>query len=258
MTENHTLCQVAQAADEWGPLYIADEGNERSLHFSKDSPQSSMWLDAPFDLTIEYTQLLMASLLFMPSPRSALLFGLGGGSIAKFLWKTFPKCHIHAVEIRPTIVKWAHQYFHLPHSPRIHTHICDALQFAAQRPLHLFDLIVVDLFTADGMSPTLAGQGFFEQCQRFLDTQGVIAWNVWQSTPQPILEESIGDLCTAFGKNILALPSKTEGNLTLIALPKPKSEYRLSKIKARANALSHRTHLNFPFLLRTYKNFGIS
>lgn len=257
MTESSPSHIVAETTDEWGSLYIADEGNERSLHFSSDSPQSSMWLDAPFDLTIEYTQLLMASLLFIPTPRSALLFGLGGGSIAKFLWKTFPQCDIHIVELRPKLVDWAHDYFHMPRSPRIQVHVCDALQFVAQKPLQLFDLIVVDLFTEEGMSRTLSGQEFFELCERFLDPHGVIAWNVWQSTPKEILEKSVSELCAAFGKNILTLPSKTEGNMTLIALPKALGEYRLSKLKARAELLNDKTHLNFPFLMRAYHNFKV-
>lgn len=255
MTENTSAHTVATTSDEWGSMYIADEGNERSLHFNSDSPQSSMWLDAPFDLTIEYTQLLMASLLFIPKPRSALLFGLGGGSIAKFLWKTFPTCDIHAVEIRPQLVEWAHNYFHLPRCPRIQVHIDDAVKFASQKPSQLFDLIVIDLFTAEGMSEKLHGHNFFELCERFLDTHGVMAWNIWQSTPQAILEESIGDMCRAFGKNLIYLPSKTEGNMTIIALPKPLNEYKLSALKAKALSLNNKTHLNFPFLMRAYNNF---
>lgn len=258
MSEYTHSTLVSETTDEWGRLYIEDAGNERSLHFSSDSPQSSMWLDAPFDLTIEYTQLLMASLLFIPSPRSALLFGLGGASIPKFLWKTFPQCQIHAVEIRPTLVDWAHKYFQLPRSPRMHVHVDDAVNFVTKKPLQLFDLIIIDLFTAEGMSPSLKGHSFFTLCERFLETHGVVAWNVWQSTPKDVLEECMREFCTAFGNNIIFLPSKSEGNLTLIALPKALSEYQLSKIKAKAESLCKKTHLNFPFLLRTYNNFKIS
>lgn len=246
---------VARATDKWGSLYILDEGNERSLHFNSDSPQSSMWLDAPFDLTIEYTQLLMASLLFIPNPRSVLLFGLGGGSIAKFLWNTFPRCDIHTVDIRPILVDWAHEYFHLPKSPRIHTHVSDAVDFVSQQPLQLFDLIVIDLFTAEGMSEVLRQHNFFSLCERFLDKQGVVAWNVWQSTPPRILEQSIAEMSEAFGSDILFLPSRTEGNLTLIALPKALEEYSLSRLRSKALSLSDKTHLNFPFLMRSYNNF---
>jgi spermidine synthase len=255
MTDQEDSLIIAQTSDEWGPMYIADVGNERSLHFSSDSPQSSMWLDAPFDLTIEYTQLLMASLLFIPQPKSALLFGLGGGSIAKFLWKTFPACDIHAVELRPQLVEWAHDHFALPRSPRIHIHTQDAIAFASQKPLELFDLIIIDLFTAEGMSGKLSGHSFFALCERFLSPKGVVGWNVWQSAPKELLEASISEMCYAFGNNIVALPSKTEGNLTLIALPEPLETYKLSRLKTKAQNLSDKTHLNFPFLMRAYNNF---
>lgn len=246
---------VARAEDEWGPLYIADEGNERSLHFSSDSPQSSMWLDAPFDLTIEYTQLMMASLLFIPSPTSVLLFGLGGGSLAKFLWKIFPQCHIHVVELRPLLGEWAHEHFFLPRCPRIHLHMTDAIDFVKQKPLPFFDLIVIDLFTKEGMSSKLVGHHFFELSARLLNRDGVVAWNLWQNAPSHFLEEGRAELCTAYGSNIIPLPSKTEDNLTLIALPKPLESYKLSALRARAESLHNKSHLNFPFLMYANNNF---
>lgn len=255
MTDFQEGLIIAQAKDEWGDLYIVEEGNERSLYFTSDSPQSTMWIDSPFDLTIEYTQLLMASLLFIRKPVSVLLFGLGGGSIAKFLWKTFPHCEIHIVELRPKLVPIAQEYFHLPKSPRIHYHIDDAARFVHKRPFQLFDLIVIDLFTAEGMSPSLTDQDFFEGCERFLDPQGVVSWNVWQSTPMDILERTVLEMSAAFGKNIIYLPSQTEGNLTMIALPKKLEDYKLSQLKSKALNLSNKTHLNFPFLMRTYNNF---
>lgn len=255
MTQNSNLHVITETTDAWGNMYIADEGNERSLYFNGDSPQSSMWLDAPFDLTIEYTQLLMASLLFIPPPRAALLFGLGGGSVAKFLWNTFPDCEIHSVDIRPKLVEWAYDHFHVPRDPRIHMHIDDAIHFVEEEPQQTFDLIVVDLFTTEGMSSKLADHDFFAQCEKFLSPQGVLAWNVWQSAPKAFLERSIAEMSHAFGKNILLLPSRTEGNHTLIVLPKARNEYKLAGLRARAKSLTTQTRLNFTFLLHAYNNF---
>lgn len=253
MGNNETV--IAEAQDEWGPLYITEEGNIRSLYFGSNSLQSSMWLDAPFDLVIEYTQLQMASLLFIRNPSASLLFGLGGGSIAKFLWETFPRAPIHIVEIRSQLVEWAHTHFNVPSCSRIQIHTEDAFAFVKQKPTRLFDLIVIDLFNKDGMSPQLEGQQFFQDCKRYLSEDGVITWNLWQSASAEFLNKSISDFCKAFGKNILYLPSKTEGNFTLIALPKPLEKYSIKDLKTRAINLNEITQLNFPFLMRAYNNF---
>jgi hypothetical protein len=51
-------------------------------------------------------------------PRSALLVGLGAGSLAKFIYRYLPDCRITVVEINPQVEFIARQFFKLPDDPR--------------------------------------------------------------------------------------------------------------------------------------------
>ena len=58
----------------------------RCLHLGSSMVQSAMLLKAPNDLQLVYTQYMMGFLLFHPHPRDILMIGLGGGSLAKFVY----------------------------------------------------------------------------------------------------------------------------------------------------------------------------
>src|SRR5690606_33621541 len=104
-----------------GPLLYRGDGIEvrerhgvRTLHLDSDTVQSAMRVDRPDALELSYTRAMMAFLLFVPPPRSALLVGLGGGSLAKFIHHSMPETRLHVVEIKREVVDVAHRYFALP------------------------------------------------------------------------------------------------------------------------------------------------
>jgi spermidine synthase len=58
---------------------------------------------------------MMGFLLFVRPPSRALLIGLGGGSLAKFIYHRLPETRIQAVEVNPRVVAIARQQFHVPY-----------------------------------------------------------------------------------------------------------------------------------------------
>jgi spermidine synthase len=54
-----------------------------SLSFTPSLMQSSMRLNAPYELVRKYTRAMMHFLLLHPAPRRLLVVGLGGGSMLK-------------------------------------------------------------------------------------------------------------------------------------------------------------------------------
>ena len=71
------------------PIEISESAGIRNLHFGSDWVQGAMRICRPHALVLEYTQVMMASLLlrdageqFKRWPRRALLIGLGAGSLA--------------------------------------------------------------------------------------------------------------------------------------------------------------------------------
>ena len=99
---------------------ISEEAGVRYLHFGSNWVQGAMRIARPWSLELAYTREMMAGLLLRGGdwPRSALLIGLGAGSLAKFIYRYLPDCRITVVEINPQVEFIARQYFKLPDDPR--------------------------------------------------------------------------------------------------------------------------------------------
>ena len=78
-------------------LEVRERQGVRTLHLETDTVQSAMRVDAPYALELSYTRAMMAFLLFAPPPSKALLIGLGGGSVAKFLFRALPQTALQVV-----------------------------------------------------------------------------------------------------------------------------------------------------------------
>lgn len=63
------------------------------------------------------------------TPLALLVVGLGGGSLPLFIHDHFPKSCIHAVEIDPSMLEVATQWFGFSQSDRMKVHIADGLDF---------------------------------------------------------------------------------------------------------------------------------
>ena len=96
-----------------GEIIVADDGMRRSLYLDGDTLQSSMSLDRPAVLVMEYSRAMMCALLFVPQPRRILLIGLGGASLVKFLLELFPDTFLEVAEIDPGVIEAARQFFSL-------------------------------------------------------------------------------------------------------------------------------------------------
>ena len=100
-------------ADE--AVQISEEDGIRSLHLGSETVQSSMRISAPNDLVLAYTRAMMCFLLFVPEPSRVSMIGLGGGSLAKFIFHRLPNSRIVAIENNAQVIVAAHRQFHVPH-----------------------------------------------------------------------------------------------------------------------------------------------
>jgi spermidine synthase len=99
---------------------ISEESGVRFLHFGSSWVQGAMRIARPWNLELDYTKEMMASLLMRDDshfPRKVLLIGLGAGSLTKFLYRNCPLAKLTVVEIEPRVVMAARQYFKLPDDP---------------------------------------------------------------------------------------------------------------------------------------------
>ena len=95
-------------------IAVSEARGVRTLHVGGEAIQSSMRLEDPYALALDYTRCMMAFLLFHPEPREALMIGLGGGSLAKFFFRHLRKTRVRIVELDERIVVAAREHFALP------------------------------------------------------------------------------------------------------------------------------------------------
>src|SRR4029078_7185101 len=95
-------------------VVVSESGGLRSLHIGGVAGQSAMRLPDPYALALDYTRCMMAFLLFHAEPREALMIGLGGGSLAKFLHRELRQLRVRVLEIDTRVIAAARSHFHLP------------------------------------------------------------------------------------------------------------------------------------------------
>jgi spermidine synthase len=176
---------VFSCHDEEGVIEVVDDFDTRALYFGTSARQSAMSHEEPHRLVLSYTRAMLSGLLFTGRPRSALVLGLGGGSLPRFLMHVFPTCRIDVVERRAKVARVAHDYFQLARSPRLRTHLCDAAVFLREDG-RTYDLVLVDLHDPKGTAPLVTEAGFFASCARRLAPRGVFAINLWADPSESV------------------------------------------------------------------------
>ena len=131
----------------------------------------------PHSLTLSYTRMMMSFEAFLPHPREIALIGLGGGSIAKWCHRNYPKARFTAVEINPHVIAMG-KVFGVPRASRRFRVMCeDGAKFVANPP-NSFDLLLIDCFTTDSLPPELCSQKFFDDCSNALAQSSLLVANL--------------------------------------------------------------------------------
>jgi spermidine synthase len=179
----HLGRELHRRYDEFGPLLVFDDGNKRYLSFGTADEQSCQLKSAPTVLQHEYARAMAAVLIQFPDampPQQITLLGTGAGTLATALHQQLPGSQIQAVDVRAAVFLLAHQYFALPRTPAITTHTADAGAFLRDSEPGLSDLLICDLYLADGLDPLVLQADFLQACARHLSKRGWLVLNLWK------------------------------------------------------------------------------
>lgn len=227
------------------PIDISETSGVRYLHFGSSWVQGAMRIARPWNLELEYTREMMASLLLHDEPRwprRVLLIGLGAASLTKFLYRHRPDSHLTVVEIEPAVVAVARQYFKLPDDDRrIHLVIGCGADFMLGTDKK-FDLILVDGFNEHAHPGELNTIPFYQACRSRLSERGILAVNLIG-----VCKNALGGfryIREVFGERALLFPSCESGNTIAFAAEGEPVEIPLADLKARAVALKEETGIN--------------
>jgi spermidine synthase len=230
---------------------ISEEAGVRYLHFGSDWVQGAMRIARPWSLELDYTRDMMAGLLLRPAsqwPRSALLIGLGAGSLAKFIYRYLPDCRITVVEINPQVEFVARQYFKLPDAPlRLNVEIgcgADYMLGGTRR----FDLILVDGFDPEARMGVLDTLPFYQACRARLGDEGLCAINLLGRSRQ--FAKSVERITQAFDGRVAVLPPCDSGNTIVFTASGEPIDVPFETLQSRAEQLKKQTRLD---LLPTVK-----
>jgi len=237
----------------WGgpPLYrrngieVRERAGVRTLHLDSDTVQSAMRIDRPDALELSYTRAMMAFLLFRPPPRRLLLIGLGGGSLAKFVYHHMPETRTTAVELDAEVIDVARIYFGLPEAcARLRLVVGDGAQYAEAAQGEA-EVLLVDAYDGETLAASLATETFYRAARHALAPRGVFAMNLWSN--DRAFERNLRGIERAFDGACLCLPAERPGNVIVLAferLPEAQ-ELRWAHLYEHAKSLERRFGLEF-------------
>lgn len=227
--------------------YILETESERRLHFNQCSVQSVMSLDEPHALVSAYTRKMMGFMLFKPAPKSIVMLGLGGGSLAKFCYRYLPKTQITVVEIDERVIALRDE-FHVPADDHRFRIVCDDGARYISNLSEGIDVIMVDAFDTIGLAPTLVTTDFYAQAARRLSPNGLLVMNF--SGDPARYRTHTERIRAAFGGSRLLVPVVADDNLLLFASNQQIPLLTTAKYESRAQRLQSRLALEFPRYLR--------
>jgi spermidine synthase len=231
---------------------ISETSGVRYLHFGSTWIQGAMRIARPWNLELEYTKEMMASLLLREDshfPRKVLLIGLGAASLTKFLYRNYPLAKLTVVEIEPNVVAAARQYFKLPEDPlRLNIVIGDGAEYVLNST-RTYDLILVDGFDADARAGALDTLPFYQAVRAHLNDNGIMSVNLLGRSKG--FEASVARISKAFDNRAIAFPSCDSGNTICFAAAGNDINVALDDLKDQALELKEKTGLNLlPTLTR--------
>jgi len=236
--------RIRRPADDAETVYVSEKFGVRSLHIGSDTVQSSMRIAKPFDLELSYTRSMMGFMLFNDRPERVLMIGLGGGSLAKFIYHYLPWTNTQVVEINPRVVEIARQYFHVPpDDARFAVIVGDGAEYTA-RDGDSVDLLMVDGYDAESHVEAVSTKAFYEACRRRLGARGILVVNLWGGDRE--FSDTLQRIEAAFPDGTLCLPAGKPGNIIVFAFRERPESPGWDALKEKALSLQQRYHLEFP------------
>jgi spermidine synthase len=126
----------------------------------------------------------MGALYLNPNPKRLLIIGLGGGTLPTAMHSLVPDATIDVVELDPSVVKAAADYFNFKEDPKLIVHTEDGRVFVkkAMKDGPQYDLVMLDAFEDDYIPEHLLTQEFLQEVKSIMVPGAVIAANTFSSS----------------------------------------------------------------------------
>ena len=237
-------------------IQVIDDAGLRILCFD-GAQQTRMSLHDPLLGHFEYTEFFHMPWLWNTNLTNILMVGLGGGSAQRAYAHYYPDVTVETVEIDPTVLQVAQDYFQFRQSPRQRVHVADGRVFLGRVP-RTFDAVCMDAYTENRYGSFvprhLATKEFFELAHSHLSTNGVLAYNVigkWRSGRSDLVGALYKTLQSTFPQ-VYAFTASDSENVVLLATKWP-HRFDFNALNQRAGLLMSRRRITLPtFRSRLY------
>jgi len=213
-------------------LLVEETGDLRCLKFdekTRQSSQSCMYISDPKKLVFNYTKLAFSSLLLIDNPKNVLIIGLGGGTLSNMIHELYPKARIENVEIDPSVIKVARDYFNFIETDNVTAKVQDGRIFIKRAALksQQFDWIILDAFNGDYIPEHLLTKEFFEEIKSVLAEGGIVAANTFSSSK--LYEHESATYHAVFGDFINVTANNNSNRIILAGYNKTPTEQQIAQ-----------------------------
>lgn len=199
-----------------GEVSISQRNGVRYLTLGTEWIQGAMLVARPDEIELEYARRMMGWMLFESNPSLIVQMGLGGGALAKFCLRHFPRAELEVIEIDASVARACHDWFSLPRpSAQFRLVIGDALAYALDPSAHgRADVLQVDVYDAYADGPAVGSASFYQGCFDCLAPGGWMCVNLFGDHPG--FTGQYGDIKRIFGR-ALTLGRLGSGNVVVMA-----------------------------------------
>lgn len=178
---------IDEAHSAYNHIVIAESDDFRTMYFVVDGTyyiESRLDRRRPLALDLDYTRTMMAGFLVRPQIKSLLMIGMGGGTLANYLFRQIPGLEVDAVDIDPDVIRLARAHFEVPDDPRYRTHAADGRVFVEQASKDKrWDMVILDAFRGVFVPFHLKTREYYATLLAHLDPEGVVVANLHNATP---------------------------------------------------------------------------
>lgn len=226
----------------FGSVFVTEDADGlRTLRFERfGARQTVVKPGDPSHLELAYARVLPLAFAFVDQPRSALVIGLGGGTIPSFLRHVYPSMKIDAVDIDPVVVEVARSHFGFKEDAAMKAHVADGREYVEQSK-DRYDLIFLDGFGADSVPVHLTTREFLTAVRDRLAPGGIVVGNLWGRDVNRRYDAMVRTYREVF-QGIYVVDVVGSGNKILLASPGPHAR-KHHEIVARAHSIGQKLRL---------------
>jgi len=262
--ENYTCVEMQYSGesilfrgrDAFGELVVTEGALVRTLYFGNEKRQSAMFLQHAGLLVLEYTQVMMLSLIFNRQPHRVFCLGLGGGSIPKFLLRACHVSQVDVVELRQAVIQVAYRFFDVPeNSSRLNIECADGASYFDGVAQHKsYDLMFIDGFDRDGPVDAVSNIPYLAKCASHLSANGILCINLWNRRKDDF-QQRLKEIRALFDGGVLLYQlGKLNSNVVLFCFRNRSQALQIKRYEHASRQLQREFGINFrKYFSRLYK-----